>query len=303
MPAGLRFSFNIEFVHPPVVWMLRLGGWNPIPLTNVTSVLIDRNVLATLKALARHPGRTDLEAEKWWLNHLNHPRFVLNPVLCALEGKSQRTPTFDEFSREMEASCEVLTDGLPNARLLRHESTTFNELYTLVRNFANRRSKEASFLLAVSPLLTDRVAGRAVPQVEAKILREAKAAAILSKSLAVLCALSCLYELIDGSQPSIGRRVLKLKKSYSSADAYNAVADLQCLEFLAAAIAFPSSNFGLVTRDKYLAALWCELRISDTSLAQSGGLFFNLSPSVRLFPRLSEDDVAALITRMAALNT
>ncbi len=92
------------------------------------------------------------------------------PVLCALEGNSQRTPTFHEFSQEMEASCEILAQGLPNARLHRHGSATFKQLYSLVRDFAARRTREASFLIAVAPLMTDRVAGRALAQVEARIL-------------------------------------------------------------------------------------------------------------------------------------
>lgn len=299
----MKFSFDIEFVHPPVVWMLQLGGWIPIPFSKVTSVLVDRNVVATLKALARHPKRTDLEAQKWWLAHLDNPQFVLNPVLCALEGNSQRTPTFDEFSDEMDRSCDILAQGLPNARLLRHDATTFNQLYSLVQDFSARRRKEASFLLAVFPFLTDRVATKAIRQIEARILREAESAGILSRSLTVLCALSCLYELPDGSQPMIGRGVLKLNKSYTPAAAYNAVADLQCVEFLIAATAFPNSSFGFVTRDRFLAALWCALGVSDSNLSPSGGLLFNLSPSVQLFPRLNEDEVAALIARMGQLSS
>jgi hypothetical protein len=272
-------------------------------LFKVTSVLVDRNVLATLKALAQHPGRTDLEAAKWWLAYLNHPQFLLNPVLCALEGKSQRTPTFGEFSHELDACCDVLANGLPNARLLRHDSATFNQLYSLVRDFAARRMKEASFLVSVAPLITDRLARRNHARVEARILQEAHRSGILSQSLAVLCALSCLYELADGSQPMIGRRVLKITRSYSLTNAYNAVADLQCLEFLAAAIAFPGSRFGLVTRDRFLAALWCALGISDPSVGQRGGLFFNVSPSPQLFPRLSEDELASLVARVELCNS
>lgn len=298
MPRGSRLSFDIDFVHPPNIWLLQLGGWIPLAFAGVRSILVDRNVIATLSALARHPSRTDMEADKWWLAHLNHQQFILNPVLCALEGRSQRTPTFEEFSEDIKTTCSVLAQGLPNARLLAHDPASFRQLYSLVRDFSERRAREVAFALAVAPLITDRVPKKVISQVEERILREAHKAGVYSRSLAVFCAASCLYERSDGSQPRIGRGVLKLKKSYSYEKAYNAVADLQYLEFLASALAFPGSSFGLVTRDKYLAALWCALGVSQPRLDGKGGLSFNISPSLELFPSLDEEAVAGLVHRL-----
>lgn len=117
----------------------------------------------------------------------------------------------------------------------------------------------------------------------------------LSKtSLILICTLSCLYERNDGAEPLIGRNIIKPCESYSNGDAHNAISDLRALEMLAAMNGLNIGCVSFCTRDKYLAAMWCGLKVSSPKW--SGNQFtYSINPDVSLFPRLTKSDVSDLV--------
>ncbi len=117
----------------------------------------------------------------------------------------------------------------------------------------------------------------------------------LSKtSLILICTLSCLYERNDGAEPLIGRNIIKPCESYSNEDAHNAISDLRALEMLAAINGLNIGCVSFCTRDKYLAAMWCGLKVSSPKW--SGNQFTcSINPDVSLFPRLTKSDVSDLV--------
>lgn len=297
--SGVTISAKIRWVQPERVWLLAPGGRIPLVFGAVGSILIDRNILGTLSALGKNPGREDLQAEKWWLNHLNSEGCFLNPSLCAIEGSLTRIPAFPEFCSALDAARELLARELPKSTVIEHGETDRRAIYAIVETLAPRRERETAFLLSVAPRIVNRVAKPSARSIEERLLDEAQAAGLLTGSFVVLCVLSCLYERADGAEPMIGRGILKPREDYSQADAYNAIADLQCLEFLAAASALGSGTVGLVTRDRYLTALWCALGIKEQHLGEGGSTII-ASPSPDLFPGLIGDEMTELFERMAS---
>jgi hypothetical protein len=297
METGLTLRMKVRWVEPESVWFLQLGGRVPLVFAGGGTVLIDRNVVGAVVALSRDPERQDFKAERWWLRPLDSEHFLLNPILYAMEGNARRTPTFDEFCAGLHSSRELLRRGFPKARILEHPASGLHAVYQFLRSFAERRAAEQAFLLKVAPMLADRVRISSRRAAEDRILAEARSAGLLSRSLLVLCALSCLYERADGAEPMIGRGVLNPTATYTEADAYNAIADVQCLELLSSAAAREEESFGLVTRDRYLAALWCALGVSAPSKGEDGWTI-TLAPGSDLFPSLHEAQVAELLGRM-----
>ena len=297
MATKTSLSFNIRFDQPVKVWVLQLGGWLPAQLTGVGVVLVDRNVVSALSALADHPDRTDMDAERWWLAHLDSERFVLNPVLCASEGGFRGVPTFQEFCDGLAEASEILVKGLPKARLIQHDRAHFDRLYDNVTAAASRQEGETAFLSDVARLIASRVSAGSDRKVEATIIEAARTAGLLLHSFAVLAVLSCLYEPQDGNEPLIGRGVVKPTTTYSAADAHNTLADLRSLEFLAATSSLQGPTPGFCTRDKDLAAFWSGLGVSAPTW--TGRTFSaDLAPTLQLFPRLDEEALADLFTRL-----
>jgi hypothetical protein len=295
---GTTISATIEWVQPERVWLLVPGGRIPLVFGAVGSILIDRNVLGALSALAKNPAREDMQAEKWWLNHLNSEGCFLNPSLCAIEGPFGRSPTFPQFCSALDAARDLLSRELPRATIIKHGEAELRATYGIIERLAPRRERETSFLLSVAPRIANRMTKQVAHSIEDGLLVEAQAAGLLTGSLVLLCVLSCLYERADGAEPMIGRGILKPRPDYQPADAYNAIADLQCLEFFSAASALGAGTVGLVTRDKYLVALWCALGIKQQRLGEEGNEII-ASPSPALFPGLVGDEMAELFDRVA----
>lgn len=297
MPNEAHISFSVRSDQPLVVWMLQLGGWLPLQFTSVGVVLVDKNVLRAIEALAAHPGRQDMSVERWWLSHLNSDRFALNAVLCSHEGDTRRVPTYHEFCASLAQSLETLATGLPKARLVEHRPADLERLYENVTATGERHAKESRFLMSVAQFLHSRVSSLSARHKETELLEAARECGLELRSFVVLCALSCLYEPQDGSEPMIGRKVLKPTRGFCEADAHNALSDLRSLELLALAAGLDGPPIGYCTRDKGLAALWTYLRVSEPQW--SGNTFTaSVSPASELFPRLDETAVNEMLLRL-----
>ena len=257
MPDEARISFTVRFDHPVVVWMLQLGGWLPLQFSTVRIVLVDKNVLRAIENIAANPEHPEMAAERWWLSHLNSERFALNAMLCAHEGDTQSIPDYSHFCSSLAQYQVTLSKALPRARIVEHDSAYLEQLYENVTATAERHAREATFLIQVAPNLHQRVSAARTRQMERTILQAARDGGLSLHSFVVLAALSCLYEPQDGSEPMIGRGVIKPTPTYSTVDAHNALSDLRSLELVALAVGLEGSSIGYCTRDKDLAAFWC----------------------------------------------
>jgi hypothetical protein len=297
MVDSVSVKFKMQFEKPLSVWVLQVGGYLPIQFTNVGVLMVDRNVTSALAGLMSQPNRTDMDAERWWLNHLNSESYVLNPFLCAVEGRTRSVPSYVEFCDELIAANKILAISLPKARLIEHDPQCFGNLYENVRDMAKRQERESAFLLDVCPTLAARLALSDASKFEKNLLGKAVSHGLSLRSLVVLAALSCLYEPQGGEEPRIGRGVLKPRLEYAKSDAYNALADIRSLEFLAAANGLPAPSSGFCTRDKYLAAFWTFLGVGVPTWSNRTFLA-NLQPNSNLFPRLSDSAYQALMSRL-----
>jgi len=252
--------------------------------------------------LTANPGHPDLVVEQWWLSSLNSDRFALNALPCAHEGDLRRIPSYQEFCASLRASYEILAAGMPEARLIDHRQADLERVYENVTATLARHEKESSFLVQVAPHLHARVSAANAKKTELALLSAAQDADLDLCSLVVLAALSCLYEAQDGSEPMIGRRVIKPTPNYTQADAHNALSDLRSLEMLSLAIGLDGRSIGYCTRDKGLAAFWTYLRVSNPKW--SGNKFSaTLSPAEQLFPRLGEAGVRDLLIRLRSARS
>lgn len=279
------------------VWVLHLGGSSPIHSKCVEVMLVDRNVTIAISKILDWPNRTDMQVEKRWRDNLNSKRFLLNSVLYASEGKTQQTPTLEAFRNDIAVANGIFARGLPKARTIHHDSWQLDKFFENVIATAGRHQREAEFLIEVSPKILSRVSPKGTKQVEREIIEVAYSKKLSPHSFVVLAALSCLYEPQDGKEPKIGRGVIKPKLGHTFAEAYNALADIRSLEFLAAASGLSGPSAGFCTRDKDLAEFWMCLGVS---LPKWDGNRFSadLSPSSNLFPRLNEDEVQDLFYRL-----
>ncbi|WP_374012991.1 hypothetical protein [Pseudoxanthomonas koreensis] len=255
------------------------------------------NILLWLRQV---PGsvakRKDFEANRWWLEFLNDPAQVINPVLCAMEGWNLRVPTIGEFRTVYESSCDELQAYFPRAHILRHEAVHFDGLYELVTRTSVRHAAEVTFLRQVAPLVTEPKGGRERRRLRELILGQARNSGIRT-SMALIAVLSCLCEGGGKAARVTARRVIKPTASYSEEDAHNALSDIRALEMLAAGYALGGPALGLCTRDKPLAGFWCDLGVRNSCLVE--GVFatsYGLSP--RLFTALSEEEMRELFSLM-----
>lgn len=297
MPTEASFRMSIRFDHPVKVWVLQLGGWLPIQFTGVNTMLIDRCVLIATRDLALNPERSDMQAERWWLQQLDNPRFALNAILCAAEGWNSSEPTFETFVAELADASGTIAKEFPQAAIVRHDPVNFAALYETVSAARERHLRECAFLSAIAHLLCNRVAAARSRKVERQIVDAADANSLARHSMVVLAALSCLYEPQHGEHPRIGRGVLKLTPDYTIEQIYNALADIRSLEYLAAASGLPGGSVGFCTRDKALAAFWTYLGLNHATWEENS-FSATYMPQPQLFPRLPADEVQNLLTRL-----
>jgi hypothetical protein len=290
-------TLTITFKHPIKVFALVLGGWYPLAFAPSCIFLLDRNILGILHQLADTLEGDDLEADKQWLEFINSAQYTLNPILCALESDKRAVPSKAEFTVLFEQACDKIHEYLPRAKIIASSNAYFDAVYEVISRLSERYELESEFLISAAPIISQRKKDSDLQQAQTEILALCEHYRLNRTSLAVIAVLSCLYEPKDGSQPMIGRNVLKPGGTYRKSDAHNAISDLRALEVLAATNGLNLNCASLCTRDKYLAALWCGLHFSE--LAWKGGSFScRITPDNTLFPRLSESEMRTLMEKL-----
>ena len=297
MAESISVKFNIQFNHPVAAFALQIGGWLPLAFCFAPILLVDRNVTAILAAIGRGSDRADLAANSWWLEFLNSQTFLVNPLLCAMEGGTQSPPSYREFCLSFEQARAILANAMPRARIIDYKEEHYVAAYEIVQSFALRYEAELKFLLGVAPMIVERHRESALMRTEREMLQVAFVSGVQRESLVTLAALSCLYEPRDGSEPRIGRGILKPSEAYSEELAHNAIADLRALEVLAAVNALYSQSAAFCTRDKYLAAFWCGIQVTHPQW-RDGAVTFGITLRRQLFPRLNPEQFVALLERL-----
>lgn len=290
-------KLTVRFNQPVTVFALVIGGWYPLAFAPNCILLLDRNILGILDQLDQTSGRNDLAARLDFLNNESH---TLNPVLCALEGEKRSVPSKSEFTSSFQAARDKIRKYLPKARSVDFANAHFNAAYETLSQLSARYESESAFLISVAPIISQRRKDSDLESAQAEIFALCEKYRLSKNSLAVVAVLSCLYESKDGSEPMIGRHVVKPGDDYSQEDAHNAISDIRALEMLAATNGLNMGCASLCTRDKYLAAMWCGLKISEPYW--TGDTFTcSMSPNCTLFPRLSAPKIQILVGKLNAV--
>lgn len=271
-----------------------------VPLADVSMIYIDRNILKVLTHQAAGESDRVLEGDRWWLSFLNDSRYRLNPLFACVEGDRRRQATYEEFRSGMDRAYQRLISAFPVANVVRYAGEDLKMAYDTISTFVTHRSAESRFLLKVAPLITQRAKRRELRGLEDTILSAASKEGVLRSRFLLLAVLSCLYEHPGSDFPSIGRGIIRPTLDYQAHQAYNAVADIQALEFLVLAIALARGDAGFVTRDRSLTRLWLASCIDDVRLAEDA-VVGKLKPTAELFGALSEEDQSALMQRLEAM--
>jgi hypothetical protein len=297
--TSYRFTAEMKLPHPWEVFVLEPRGRVAMPmLCQATLLLLDKNLISHAKKLFADPERIDLQPIRWWLEQIS-PTTRVNVVLAAFEASERKVPSLEEFCAQLEEDMAAVGRWLPHLVPTPFDAGHLMKVYEMFREKEERREREMRFLRRVAPLVCNRRSAKDLSRVCSEILELAATDGLLARgSLAVLSALSCLYEGNDS--PCIARKVLKPSEQYEDGDAHNALSDLHALEFLVAAHALPwGESAAICTCDLAVAQLWSELQPYPTEAVDGKPFRMNVTLSKALFPRLEDEKRAALMHRMA----
>lgn len=284
----IRLSYKPPY--PPKIFCLTWGGHIQIPFIANELLLLDRNLLSKIKNTERLKDK----AEFYWISEFSRVARNLNPILTAYEGCLTRQPNKEEFQEELELAGASLRRVYPTKNVISHSAELSATLFDALARKLERKHIETQFLEQAAALVAHRPSDKdLMPRLHEIIAIGAKAG-LTSQSLVTPALLSCLGEKRDGSQLSPGRRILKPKPNYTHQNAYNAISDLQYLEFLIAASANPQGPVALCTTDRGLAEFWLALSPTKAQRDSDNDINFKLKFDKKLMPRLSNDQLAEI---------
>lgn len=298
-PTRATVRTTVTFGKRPVIFSLVKGGWLPLPLAIPPRFLVDRNVVIALRKIRL--GQLALEEQeiKWWLQFFEQGSAIFNPLPYAFEAGHRRKPTMEEFVAAYDEGVAELSRSFPKCEVVSYQSVNYQGAYAQLEAFDERNAAETEFLRRTCELVADRVPRRKESEALKRIVDAADGVGVPRASLAVLGVISCLFEDLHGAAPLIGRKIIKPRKQYSAADAFNALNDLRHIELAVAGQAyFGDHAFYLCTRDRPIAMLWCALSPRGTSPA-GGALEFTFDLTRDLVPRLKDDEILELKSLLA----
>lgn len=295
--SNFTMTFNEDFK----VFSLIDGGWLPLPFVNPPHFLVDSNVIINLEKSIKNSLNSGSKAALWWLQMLNSPEVIINPILYAFEGKERTTPKFSDFVDCFEDSTKTIQNVLPNAGIIKFSSETYTKVYKIVKDSIEKREKQKQFLLDVNSLLYNHISRRNLSEVEIEILNTAKRLDIKLNSLLLLITLSCLYESNDNSYFQVARNILKFSSTFDEKIAFNALSDLIAIELFVGTGAVSnkteSPKFSFCTSDKSIALFGCGLNLRN-KIFGADGLTFSISITKELFPVLDDTEREELVIRL-----
>jgi hypothetical protein len=295
---------RMRFTEPMKIYALvPNGSWLPVPFVSPPRFLLDRNVVGNFQRLRSRQSFPDEAAYRLWTAFFEQGAGLFNPLPYAYEGSARRLQSFDEFVAEFEQGVREIAETFPRCAVVRYSASHYRAAYAQLLAMNEKTAPETEFICDICSLIVETTADSKLRSVTDQILSAADRFGVDRQSLAVLLALSCLFE-DRHSGASIGRQILKPKKNYGPADAYNALSDLRHIELAALGHAWVANgSFALCTSDRAVASLWCALGIRDV-VETATGPEFTIDYSSALFPRLTDDDapkeIVALLNPMTA---
>ncbi|MBI1198305.1 MAG: hypothetical protein GC203_10625 [Phenylobacterium sp.] len=257
------------------------GGWLPSSLAATiddSTMLLDRNLVPQLVGRMRRRANGGVNQD--FLDLLADQPVRLHPLLYAMEGNARAIPTPDQLRAQLDEAVRKLQAAMPLARVVADPNVVRGAL-GLIEDAREGFIRKQDFLLRVAPALAAPVAQAKLQETWDKILAAADACGVARTSLVVLAALSTAA-VPNGASPA--KALLKPKRGYSQADAYNALADLRALELLLGLFAlYPAARIQLCTADRPLALFWAGLCASGFE-RRGQGFAFDLSPVEALLP-------------------
>lgn len=302
MSVKHTLTVTFEPNEPCTVFVLEIGGFLPLCFTSAEIILVDRNILSNASNILNGGGHKDNKANVWWLRFLDSPTFLLNPVLCALEGSSQKVPIYGEFCSEFERGKAILGKMFPKARVIEYSDIHYKYAYDLVKFVMVSYEHDIRFLLEAVPLIVERKPTEKLQGIESTLFDLAKSCGLKRLTFSFIACLSCLYESRNGTPPSIGRQILKPKNRYTTSMAHNALMDLYALNLLVQANAKLDARIGLCTADKGLLGFWCALRVPFGGSSTPTGFTFTFEFTPQMFQALNKQEIIALKHRVEAKN-
>jgi hypothetical protein len=289
-----KLKGKVTFDKPTTIYALVQGGWVPLPFAIPARFLVDRNVVISLRKIREGKVAANAEALQWWTSLFAQGSGMFNPLPFAFEAGFRRKPTMQEFVAAYDDGVSELLDALPSCHIVKFGDTNYRAAYAQLEAFDSRNEREVKFLQATCPLIAQRVPRREEAELAQTIVQTADEYEVNRDSFVALAALSCVYEDVHGTPPSIGRQILKPKPGYSETDAFNALSDLRHVELAAGGQAyFKQEAFSLCTCDRALALLWSALSPRGDS-PSVGAIEFIYDLTTDLFSRLSEDELLDL---------
>jgi hypothetical protein len=291
---------TITFREPPTVFALVRGGWLPPPFAMPPNFLVDQNVVIALRKLRQGQISVNRQQVEWWFKIFESSSAMFNPLPYAFEAEFRRKPTIREFIKAYDEGVSELKKSFPNCKVVSYQSAIYEAAYAQLEAFDEANAAQTNFLIQTCKLVRDRVPRQREGEVLREILAVADSLRIPRASPVVLAVASCLFEDFHGSIPSIGRQIIKPKRNYSVADAFNAINDLRHIELAAASQTYFGENaFHLCTCDRAVAMLWCALSLrGESSTRGSIEMTFDLTSD--LFARLSNQEILEVKELLAA---
>jgi hypothetical protein len=289
---------TITFGRQPIIFALVRGGWLPLPLAIPPRFLVDRNIVIALRKL-RFGQLVERQEITWWFQFFEKGSAIFNPLPYAFEAGYRRKPTMEEFVAAYDEGVAELSRSFPKCEVVSYQSANYQGAYAQLEALDERNAAETEFLMRTCGLVANRVSRSRESKVLKRIVSTADSLGIPRASLAVLGIISCLFEDLHGTVPSIGRKVIKPSDMYSKADAFNALNDLRHIELaVAGQVYFGDDAFCLCTRDRAIAMLWCALCPRGVS-PTDGAVKLTFDLTSHLVPRLMEEEILELKSLLA----
>ncbi len=256
------------------------GGWLPSALaaTRETAVILpDRNIITEISG--RFDGGKRVGRDPDFLDLFEDEPIRINPMLFAMEGNGRTLPTPEAARGQIEEAVAKLRQALPAATLMVGPGS-IDGLLGVIEDVRPGMARKQAFLRHVAPILAAPVARRDVDRRWQEVLTAAKDFGVEQASLVVLAVLSTIVNPARCAAKSL----LKFHVTYSDADAYNALSDLQALDLLLYCLAcFPEMHTQLCTADRNLALFWVGANASDIA-RQGDGIRFTMTPHDAVLP-------------------
>jgi hypothetical protein len=187
-----RVTTNITFPYSPAPYALVANGWLPMPFATPQNFLVDRNVIATLKAIREHGAKPQNVGFQWWLGLFEATTCLFNPLLFAYEGCERRLPSKAEFDFAFQQGSTEIARCLPKAKIVRYEKQHADAAYEQLLALAARGERDADFLTQVVPLILHRVPRNRENDVQNAILKLARELNIKRDAFVLVAVLSVL---------------------------------------------------------------------------------------------------------------